>query len=103
MEAGAVDAGALDETVYKAMTSDGKVDPGKIRILYMSHPFGDYVWVARKDIDPRRQESFANAFLSLKEGKDDAILTILRGKDFQRANDAEYADIRSIAAELKML
>lgn len=103
VEAGAADAGALDETVYKAMTTDGKVDPGKIRILYTSHPFVDYVWVARKDIELKRRESFTNAFLSLKEGKDDAILTILRGKNFQRADDAEYNGIRSIAAELKML
>ncbi|MBV9269443.1 MAG: phosphate/phosphite/phosphonate ABC transporter substrate-binding protein [Acidobacteriaceae bacterium] len=103
VEAGAVDAGALDETVYKAMTTDGKVDAGRIRILYTSHPFVDYVWVARKDIDAKRRESFANSFLSLREGKDDAILAILRGKDFQRASDAEYADIRSIAAELNML
>ena len=103
VEAGAVDAGALDETVYKAMTADGKVDPGKVRILYTSHPFVDYVWVARKDVDSKRRESFANAFLSLHEGKDDAILTILRGKDFQRADDAEYNEIRSIAADLKML
>jgi phosphonate transport system substrate-binding protein len=103
VEAGAVDAGALDETVYKEMTSDGKVDQSKVRILYTSHPFVDYVWVARKDIDAKRREAFAQAFLTLKEGKDDQILGILRGKNFQRADDAEYADIRSIAAELKML
>src|SRR5580692_2232794 len=39
VEAGAADAGALDETVYKEMTTDGKVDPHKVRILYTSHPF----------------------------------------------------------------
>jgi phosphonate transport system substrate-binding protein len=103
VEAGAVDAGALDETVYREMTKDGKVDASKVRILYTSHPFVDYVWVARKDTDAKGREAFAQAFLSLKEGKDDAILSILRGKNFQRVNDAEYADIRSIAADLKML
>jgi hypothetical protein len=50
-----------------------------------------------------RRESFAPAFLTLKKGKDDAILNILRGEKFQRATDAAYADIRGIAAELKML
>ena len=103
VEAGAVDAGALDETVYKEMTKDGKVDPSKVRVLYTSHPFVDYVWVARKDLDPKRRESFAQAFLSLKEGKDDSILNILRGTNFQRATDAEYSDIRKIATELRML
>lgn len=103
VEAGAVDAGALDETVYKSMTTDGKVDPAKVRILYTSHPFVDYVWVARKNMDQKRREAFAQAFLALKKGKDDAILKILRGEDFQRVTDAEYGEIRSIAAELKML
>ena len=103
VEAGAVDAGALDETVYVQMTKDGKVDGGKVRVLYTSHPFVDYVWVARKDINAQSSEAFAKAFLSLHSGKDDAILTILRGKAFERATDAEYSEIRSIAADLKML
>ena len=50
-----------------------------------------------------QREGFAKAFLSLKEGQDDAILNILRGKDFVRADDAEYANIRKIARDLKML
>jgi len=103
VEASAVDAGALDETVYNEMTKDGKVDPGKVRVFYTSHPFVDYVWVARKDVSIQTRESFAKAFLSLRSGKDDAILKILRGKAFERADDAEYAEIRSIAAALKML
>ena len=53
-------------------------------------------------VRPQR-EGFAKAFLSLKEGRDDAILNILRGKDFVRADDAEYANIRKIARDLKML
>ena len=103
VEAGAVDAGALDETVYNQMTKDGKVDPGKVRVFYTSHPFVDYVWVARKEMSAQSREAFAKAFLSLQSGKDDAILNILRGKAFERADDAEYAEIRSIAADLKML
>ncbi len=103
VEAGAVDAGALDETVYTSMTKDGKVDASRVRILYTSHPFVDYVWVARKNVDAASRDKFAQAFLALKQGKDDAILTILRGKSFERADDAEYSDIRTIAAELKML
>jgi phosphonate transport system substrate-binding protein len=103
VEGGAVDAGALDETVYRSMISEGKVDGGKVRIFVTSPPFVDYVWVARADVGAAQQEGFAKAFLSLKEGKDDAILNILRGKDFVRADDAEYANIRKIAHDLKML
>ena len=103
VEGGAADAGALDETVYRSMISEGKVDGSKVRIFFTSPPFVDYVWVARKDVGEAQREGFAKAFLSLKEGKDDAILNILRGKDFVRADDAEYAGIRKIARDLKML
>lgn len=103
VEGGAAEAGALDETVYHSMISEGKVDGSKVRIFVTSPAFVDYVWVARANIGGAEREGFAKAFLSLKEGKDDAILNILRGKDFVRADDAEYSNIRKIARDLKML
>jgi len=102
VESGAVDAGALDETVYNSMISEGKLDPNKVRVFYMSKPFVDYVWVARKDVDPATQEKFAQAFTDLKEGQDDEILKILRGKNFVRANNEEYTVLRLIAEDLNM-
>jgi phosphonate transport system substrate-binding protein len=103
VESGGADAGALDETVYREMVSDKKVDGSKVRVFFTSRSFVDYVWVARKDVGAAQQEAFAKAFLALEEGKDDKILVILRGKDFVRADDAEYATVRDVARELKML
>jgi phosphonate transport system substrate-binding protein len=102
VESGAVDAGALDETVYNAMIAEGKLDKSKVRVFFTSKPFVDYVWVARKDVSKDAQEKFARAFIGLKEGKDDQVLGILRGKSFVRANDEEYATIRQVAEELKL-
>ncbi len=102
VESGAMDAGALDETVYNSMIAEGKLDKNKVRVFYTSKPFVDYVWVARKDLDKAAQEKFAKAFTELKEGKDDQVLGILRGKSFVRANDDEYELLRKIAEELKM-
>ena len=102
VESGAVDAGALDETVYNSMVSEGKLDPNKVRVFYKSKPFVDYVWVARKDVDPATQEKFAQAFTDLKERQDDEILKILRGTNFVRANNEEYAVLRLVAEDLKM-
>jgi phosphonate transport system substrate-binding protein len=98
VEAGNVDAGALDESVYRAMVSEGQLDARKVRVFRTSDPFVDYVWVARKDIAPARREKFVTAFTNLKEGKDDAILAILRGKNFVRADDAEYANTPALHA-----
>ena len=103
VESGATDAGALDETVFKSMVADGTVNGGKVRVFFTSEPFVDYVWVARKDVDSAHKTKFISAFTSLKEGRDDAILNILRGKDFVPVNDSEYENVRKIAAELKLL
>jgi phosphonate transport system substrate-binding protein len=103
VETGASDAGALDETVYKSMTADGSVNASKVRVFHTSEPFVDYVWVARKDVNPAHREKFAGAFLNLKPGQNDAILEILRGKDFVRVSDSEYESVRNVARELKML
>jgi len=102
VESGAVDAGALDETVYNSMIAEGKLDSSKVRIFYKSKPFVDYVWVSRKDVDPATQEKFAQAFTELKEGQDDEILKILRGTNFVRANNEEYTVLRLVAEDLKM-
>lgn len=102
VESGAVDAGALDETVYNSMVSEGKLDPSKVRVFYMSKPFVDYVWVARKDVDPATQEKFAQAFTDLRERQDDEILKVLRGKNFVRASNEEYTVLRLVAEDLKM-
>jgi phosphonate transport system substrate-binding protein len=102
VESGAVDAGALDETVYNSMIAEGKLDPTKVRVFYTSKPFVDYVWVGRKDIDAATQEKFTLAFTELKEGQDDEILKILRGKNFVRANNEEYTVLRLVAQDLQM-
>jgi phosphonate transport system substrate-binding protein len=102
VESGAVDAGALDESVYNSMIAEGKLDKTKVRVFYTSKPFVDYVWVARKEVGKDEQDRFVKAFTGLKEGKHDQILQILRGKSFVGANDDEYALLRQVAEELKM-
>jgi phosphonate transport system substrate-binding protein len=102
VESGAVEAGALDETVFNSMIAEGKLDKARVRVFYTSKPFLDYVWVARKDVSRDDQEKFAEAFISLQESKDDRVLQILRGKKFVRASDDKYGLLRKIAEELKM-
>lgn len=103
VESGTVDAGAIDESVYKSMIDGGQIDKTKVRVFYTTPPFVDYVWVARKDISKADQDAFADAFLALREPQDDKILGILRGTSFVRANDAEYATLRTVATKLKLL
>ena len=103
VEANAVDAGALDETVFHQMVTSHDIDGSKVRVFFTTPPFVDYVWVARKDVDPALAEKMAQAFLKLQQPKDAQILDILRGNQFVRANDQEYESLRSVARQLGML
>ncbi len=99
---GAVDAGAIDQTVFDFLIGGGKLDSAKVRVFYTSKPYIDYVYVARKDVPEAVREKFARALLSLTEGKDDTVLKILRAQKFVLANDQEYTTTRKIAHQLKM-
>jgi len=103
VESGAVDAGSLDEAVFSSMIADGKLDRTKVRAFHTTKPFVDYVWVAGKGVDQATQEKFVQAFLSLKEGQNEEVLHVLRGKSFVRANNDEYSIVRLVAQQLKMM
>lgn len=100
-----VDAGALDETVFEKMTKEGKLDPGKVKVFYTTPPFFDYVWTARKGIDPQLAERFSNAFLKLSAG--DAthkqLLDLLGATKYQRANNSDYDTLRQAARDAGLL
>lgn len=102
VESGIVDAGVTDETVFNSMISSGKIDHNKVRVFYTSKPYVDYAYVARKGLPDSVREKFVEAFLDLKEGKDDQILKILRASHYVKVNDEEYASLRQVARELNM-
>jgi len=95
-----VDAGALDEAVWERLTSDGRVDPAKVHVFWTTPPFADYVWVARKDLDPEVARKVADTFLALDATRpqDRPILDLLSaGSRYVRVDVAEYAPLRDAA------
>jgi phosphonate transport system substrate-binding protein len=100
--AGIADAGSADETVFKSLVADGKVDASKLRVFYTTPPFVDYVWAARKEMSGEMQKKFTDAFLGLSAGKDDKVLAILRGKRYVAVTDTEYQTIQEVAKKLAL-
>jgi phosphonate transport system substrate-binding protein len=95
-----VDAGALDEAVWERLTREGKVDPAKVRVFWSTPPFVDYVWAARKDLDPTVAKKVADAFLALDPARpeDLPILELLSAKGRYVAVDvAAYGPLRDAA------
>lgn len=103
VSAGACDAGAIDETVFKTLVSSGKIAGDKVKVFYTSSPFADYVWVSRKGLDPHLAQAFSAALLRLQPPRDQQILSILRGDHYVRADGREYSDVERVAKELGLM
>jgi phosphonate transport system substrate-binding protein len=94
-----VDAGAMDELVYGTMMKTGKITAREVKIFYTTPAFFDYVWVARKDLDPKLSSAFADAFLKLdsSNAKGKVLLDLLNATKYVRADDANYDKLRQAA------
>jgi phosphonate transport system substrate-binding protein len=102
---GKVDAGAMDELVFASMMKSGKITANQVRVFYTTPAFFDYVWAARKTLDPKLSDGFAAAFLKLDASKPEskAILDLLNATKYVRAEDASYEKLRQAAREEGLL
>lgn len=102
---GKADAGALDEAVYGKLVKDGKLDAGELKVFYTSPPFFDYVWVARKALDPALADAFRKAMLALDAGKPEhkPVLDVLQATRYVPADDANYGPLRDAATAAGLL
>jgi len=94
-----VDAGALDENVFQTMMKSGKITDRQVKVFWTTPPFFDYVWAARKGLDPKISESFAKALLDLdaRNPQQKVILDFLSAAKYVRANDSDYTKLRQAA------
>lgn len=100
-----VDAGALDEAVFQKMVSDGKIDSAQVRIFYTTPSFFDYIWVARKSLDPAIAEAFSTAMLKLDSNQPSqkVVLDLLSASKYLKAEDSDYAKLRQAATDAGLL
>ena len=96
-----IDAGAMDENVFQTMMKTGEITDKQVKVFWTTPPFLDYVWAARKGLDPKIAESFANALLELDAQKPEhkAILEFLSATKYVRAKDSDYTKLRQAAKD----
>ena len=94
-----VDAGAMDENVFQTMMKSGKITDRQVKVFWTTPAFFDYVWAARKGLDPKISESFAKALLDLdaRNPQQKVILDFLSAAKYVRANDSDYTKLRQAA------
>ena len=105
VESGKVQAGALNESVWRELVDEKKIDPAKVRVFYTTPPFHDYNWTVRGDLDPALVRKIEAAFLALdpKDPRDRALLDLQRASRFVETRPENYREIEEAAESAGLL
>ncbi len=105
VEAGKVDAGALNESIWQRLLDEKKIDPSKVRVLWTTPDFYDYNWTVRGDLDPKLIEKLRAAFLALDPADPEQrkILDLQRTKKFIPTAPENYRAIEQAARSAGLL
>jgi phosphonate transport system substrate-binding protein len=99
VEAGRVDAGALNFLVWDKLVQSKKVDISKVVVFWTTPPYVDYVWTIRGGIDQMLVKKISKAFLNLdyKNPVHRKLLKLHRTKGYIPAKDSEWKGIEKAA------
>ena len=105
VEAGTVDAGALNFLVWDKLVQNKKVDTNKVFIFWTTPPYVDYVWTVRGGVDKGTVEKISKAFLKLDYSNPahKKLLDLHRTKKYIPAKDEDWKGIEEAAVAAGLL
>jgi phosphonate transport system substrate-binding protein len=104
VSSGAYEIGALDFTVYEAAVKAGKVDTGKVGVIWRTPPFPDYNWSIRGDADKTFGAGFTKKVQdALLKMSDLELLATFPRKRFIPATNKDYRAVEDTARLLDLI
>ncbi|MBD8731205.1 putative selenate ABC transporter substrate-binding protein [Pseudomonas sp. CFBP 13710] len=105
VQAGKVDAGVLNASVWDKLVNSGKVDTSKVKVFATTPTYFDYNWTVRGTLDPALAEKLKQAFLALDPAKPDdkAILDLQAASRFIATKPENYKGIEDAARAADLL
>lgn len=105
VEAGQVDAGALNYLVWDKLLETKKVNTDKVAVFWTTPPYVDYVWTVRSGVDKATVDKITKAFLKLDYSKpaDKKLLDLHRTKGYIPAKDEDWKGIEEAAVAAGLL
>ena len=106
VQSGAYEVGALNEQVWRSNMEEGRVDPGKVSVIWRTPPYVDYHWVVRPGLDERFGDGFTDrlqtALLDLSADTENGatILELFGAERFIPAKDEDYVMIETVGRQL---
>ncbi|PYB98595.1 putative selenate ABC transporter substrate-binding protein [Pseudomonas sp. NEEL19] len=105
VQAGKVDAGVLNASVWQKLVDAGKVDTSKVKVFATTPTYFDYNWTVRGNMDPALKEKIKQAFLALDPANpaDKAILDLQAASRFIETKAENYLGTEQAAREAGLL
>jgi len=105
VQAGKVDAGVLNASVWQKLVDSGKADTNKVKVFATTPTYFDYNWTVRGTLDPALAEKLKQAFLALDPAKpaDKAILDLQAASRFIPTKPENYKGIEDAARAADLL
>lgn len=105
VEAGKVDAGVLNASVWDKLVAAGKVDTKKVHVFATTPTYYDYNWTVRGSLDPVLAGKIKAAFLALDPAKPEhkAILDLQAASRFIETKPENYKGIEEAARAAGLL
>lgn len=105
VEAGKVQAGALNEAVWDKLVKEKKINTQKVKVFYTTPGYADYNWTARVGLGKKLLSKITNAFLKLKPNNPEhkKILDLQRAKGYIKALPGYFEGIEAAAKDAGLL
>ena len=105
VEAGKVDAGVLNASVWDKLVAAGKVDTKKVHVFATTPTYYDYNWTVRGSLDPELAGKIKAAFLALDPANPEhkAILDLQAASRFIETKPENYKGIEEAARAAGLL
>jgi phosphonate transport system substrate-binding protein len=105
VQAGKVDAGVLNASVWDKLVAAGKVDTSKVHVFATTPTYYDYNWTVRGSLDPELTAKIKQAFLALDPANPEhkAILDLQAASRFIETKPENYNGIEEAARAAGLL
>lgn len=105
VESGRVHVGVLNAQVWNRLVATKRINTDKVRVIWTTPPYVDYVWTARDSVSENLRHKFSSAFIALDHDKpnDRQILNLQGAKKFVGARARDFDAIERVARTLGML
>lgn len=105
VQAGKVDAGVLNASVWDKLVANGTIDSNKVRVFATTPTYFDYNWTVRGTLDPALTAKIKAAFLALDPAiaEHKAILDLQAASRFIETAPENYQGIEEAARAADLL